>query len=599
MAFFYPKLRTLLYTIFNLLIEYGIIVLYLYPYIEKSKIINEKIHLYVNIYRKGIDMEPIKLLKNEIEDLNVEYEIMPFKSDDTISKNTLNYDIERLDELILEKQTEIAKLDTEIDRLTNHADALDYAISVTAGVITGLIDSLIVGEWNFEKAKALSNRQMNEKVMAFAKKKGYKGDRLNGAIKFLENKYPLPGDGAYKTILNEKTNKFDIITNSSHHLDDFCHHPTFIGLICCLIVQFRGETIYHDKFGDSYNLPITVNSYGQLQGKNPVSKLFCGVINWFITCGKTMANAKGHWMSDFAGSGSSKKGGAGLPGSTMSLMKEISSLPGIKDANMSQMLDKLYRHGIGEGKKQINLGVFNSLFEGASSKFDIRTENAIKGELKRQAIPVIINESLVRAFYFIRHFIQEYKANPKFEDMDWSKVIPFNNGTISRMLSISMGTFVAFDLADAAIRSAAKTTEEIAVTGGTGTVAASALFMKNFILRVNFAGIGRFSIAIVTDASMGIKKANLEYKKMLIQLESSELQMAQVFYYQRNMWVKVEELDLALEELNEQIRDSYVCFVNTYKDINDSIERIGSNVEKIKEKNPDLLEEMKNSLKWG
>lgn len=538
--------------------------------------------------KKGENMNSIKLLKNETDGLNVEYEIMPYKSDDSLSKNTLDYDIERLDELILEKQNEIAKLDTEIDRLTNHADALDYAISVTAGVITGLIDSLIVGEWNFEKAKAFSNKQMNEKVMAFAKKKGYKGDRLNGAIKFLENKYPLPGDGAYKTILNDKTNKFDIITNSSHHLDDFCHHPTFIGLICCLIVQFRGETIYHDKFGDSYNLPITVNSYGQLQGKNPVSMLFCGVINWFITCGKTIANAKGHWMSDFAGSGSSKKGGAGLPGSTMSLMKEISSLPGIKETNMSQMLDKLYRHGIGEGKKQINLGVFNSLFEGASSKFDIRTENAIKGELKRQALPIIINESLVRAFYFIRHFIQEYKANPKIEDMDWNKVIPFNNRTISRMLSISMGTFVAFDLADAAIRSA--------IEAGPPN---SPTFWSKFILRVNFVGIGRFSIAIVTDAGMGIKKTNLEYKKMLMQLESSELQIAQVFYYQRNMWVKVEELDLALEELNEQIRDSYVCFLNTYKDINDSIERIGLNVEKLKAKNPDLLEEMKNSLKWG
>ena len=156
------------------------------------------------------------------------------------------------------------------------------------------------------------------------------------------------------------------------------------------------------------------------------------------------------------------------------------------------------------------------------------------------------------------------------------------------MLSISMGTFVAFDLADAAIRSA--------IEAGPPN---SPTFWSKFILRVNFVGIGRFSIAIVTDAGMGIKKTNLEYKKMLMQLESSELQIAQVFYYQRNMWVKVEELDLAFEELNEQIRDSYVCFLNTYKDINDSIERIGLNVEKLKAKNPDLLEERKNSLKWG
>ena len=47
----------------------------------------------------------------------------------------------------------LAVLNKDIDRLTNHADGLDYAVAVTSGVITGIIDATVVGEWNFQEAK--------------------------------------------------------------------------------------------------------------------------------------------------------------------------------------------------------------------------------------------------------------------------------------------------------------------------------------------------------------------------------------------------------------------------------------------------------------
>ena len=53
----------------------------------------------------------------------------------------------------------------EIDRLTNHADGLDYALSVSAGIIAGLIDIFFVGEWDFAKAKAISNEEINRKII--------------------------------------------------------------------------------------------------------------------------------------------------------------------------------------------------------------------------------------------------------------------------------------------------------------------------------------------------------------------------------------------------------------------------------------------------
>ena len=60
------------------------------------------------------------------------------------------------------------------------------------------------------------------------------------------------------------------------------------------------------------------------------------------------------------------------------------------------------------------------------------------------------------------------------------------------MLTIATGTFTAIDLADAAIRSAIK-------SGGEPMT-----FLKNFVLLVNFVGVGRFAIAIGQDTLMGV-----------------------------------------------------------------------------------------------
>ena len=304
----------------------------------------------------------------------------------------------RLDEI----EGKIADLDVTIDKLTNHADKLDYSIAIASGLLTGIIDILFVGKWDFASAKAWSNKEVHDQIINFAqqdpeyqafidrKRSVNEENRLNNAVEFLEKKYKLPGD-------HEWNFQGSGITSKSHHLDDLCHHPTIIGLVCCVVVQFSGESIYSDSTGNPLNLPVTVNEYGKFVGRNNVEKMFAGIINWFLNVAQTAANRKGHLMSDMAGSYSSTKRkteGMGLPGGFLSTMKELSALPVFKDSNFATNLSKAYQHGIGNGKNQIDLGAFNALFEGASSKFDMRTEMAIGHELKRQALPVVINEIL-------------------------------------------------------------------------------------------------------------------------------------------------------------------------------------------------------------
>jgi len=519
-------------------------------------------------------------LKTDNDGFEVEYSIIPY--DET--QQGLDFVNQRLND----NYNKISELDAEIDRLTNHADGVDYAVAVTCGIVSGLIDSIFVGEWNFENAKAVSNEEINRKVIEFAKKQGYKGDRLGEAINFLEKKFPLPGDGAWN---GEELAKN--ITAKTHHLDDFCHHPTLIGLICCVIVQFTGTTVYSDKNGTAVELPITVNDYGNFVGKNPVTKMFAGVINWFITVAKTTANRKGHIFSDMAGSKKTAGKGMGLPGSFLSTLKELSSLPVLKDTKFPENLRKAFQNGIGAGKSQIDLGVFNSLFEGASSKFDMRTEMAIKHELKRQALPVIINEVSVRGIYFIRRFADEIKEKKiqsvnELNKIDWKKTLPSKNRTITRMLTISTSTFTAIDLADATIRSAIK-------SGGVS----NPLFAKNFLLRVNFVGAGRCVVAIGTDVYMGVKKNKLQDERVKIMSEQLYFMGAKVSYKRGEMWVEAKNAAEAVEETKEVMKKSVVFFVESVNAIDGDLKSIGANISSAEKNNPGLTEEMQDVLRWG
>lgn len=390
----------------------------------------------------------------------------------------------------------------EIETLTNHADGWDYALAVSSGIIAGLIDSFFVGEWDFKQAKAISNQDINEQIQKFAKEHGlerwveeknakartrtYDANRLEIAVEFLEEKFPLPGDNTWSGSGKK-------ISTKTHHLDDFKHHPTVVGLICNIANQFKKVSTYHNRDGEVIKLLLSVDKNGLLEGKTPAAKISAGVINWCINVAK---NWKGHLYSDMAGSKQTVGEGMGLPGSILSTLRELAALPGLQDAEFTTKLYKAYVNGIGSGPNQLDLEAFNVLFEGASNRFDLRTENAIKGELKRQSIPVIINEVVVRSFYFVRHLSLELKGKGDLELVEWKKILPFKNRTVVRMLTISTGTFTVIDMADAAIRFAVK-------SGGN-----SAAFAGNFILRVNFVGVGRFAIAFSTDLMMGIKKSN-------------------------------------------------------------------------------------------
>ena len=524
------------------------------------------------------------------ESFAVEFEVLAPESNSGDSyKAKIKDGIAEADRKIESVKAKIDHLNSEIDRLTNHCDGIDYITAVMCGIVAGIIDSIYVGAWDFKSAKAKANADINKEIEAFAKKHGYvdKGKGLKGAIEYLEKKFRLPGDNEWKF-------EGSGITASSHHLDDYCHHPTIIGLVCCIIVQFTGKATYHNSKGVKITRDVEVNEYGELHGDSAIARIFCGVVNWFIACAKTIANAKGHWMSDMAGSAQAKNGGAGVPGSFMSLLKELAPLFNSKDKHgnptnaFAESLRKAYQNGIGTGKNQVDLGPFNSLFKGASSKFDARTERAVRNLLKKQAVPVMINESLVRGVYFIRRLVQEVRAKQGFASVEWRKVLPFNNRTIVRMMTIATGTSCACDIADATIRSGVKN----------GFNVYNPEFWSDTILRVNFVGIGRFAVAVVTDIGMGFERTKRCGELIGANNELLLWNNSRMFYRQGEMWIAAKGTAEGIIECYDAMEKSYYLLCKNIEEDQKSLDSISIYRRNSSSEVKDQLDTLADELKY-
>ena len=142
------------------------------------------------------------------------YELQQYKE----SAFNSEYDIDRI----------IYDLDSQIYLLSSKADKLDYLVSIGSGVMCGLLDILWVGNFSLGRGRSIASNEIDGFVTKTAKLLGYTGDDSEGAVKFLEKKFPIPSDG----------NAPNFGSGLQHHLRDFAHHPTIAGLIFSLLTQF-------------------------------------------------------------------------------------------------------------------------------------------------------------------------------------------------------------------------------------------------------------------------------------------------------------------------------------------------------------------------
>ncbi|MDE5760046.1 MAG: hypothetical protein K2I11_03605 [Bacteroides sp.] len=382
--------------------------------------------------------------------------------------NNSNY-TSNIEDALSQAKQDIKLLDETIESikaLKPDCDKIDYALAASSGALCGILDIFLIGKPDESPLGEITDKWFADKTTGFATFCGWKPvkeAKLENAISFLESKFKIPYD---QTRLGEAAKSvFGLDTDTSrHHFESLAHNPSILGLFFSILDQFTNES--HFVIDGQLISLIEADKQFKLKGSNFVSKLFCGIINWF-----------GHLTSDMSGSyKSAAKGnrGMGIPSPLWTWVNDIIVIKrklGIPesefDKSMNQMAIDVFKEG-----------------------FDIRFQTA-------QTIPVLINELIVRVFYAVRRMCHYYSNTPKeyrsIKQM-WQLCKPFGNPTISRMLTVAHGTFCLVDVADATIRSF------VAGGGNFNPI--------EFFLRLNLAGVGRLTISLY-----GETKREYSYRK--------------------------------------------------------------------------------------
>lgn len=402
----------------------------------------------------------------------------------------IHQDVGESENWVINRQYETIDFDTVIDVEVeevqiNKADKIDYIVATSSGILTAALDVFWRGEFSLEKSREIGKKEVNAFVIIVAKLRGYNGEGIEGAIRHLEKMYKIPSDSL--------TAEFG--GGLQHHLRDFEHHPSLLGLMFSILSQFTGKGYGTDTSGNFQSYDFNSSEY---IGADLPEKIVQGVVTWAF-----------HLISDMAGSSGFAGEGTGIPGPLLSFFKELSVLPGIKDITLK------YKGKDLEIAKLISK-IFNGTYLKAPGekavRFDFRTELGIATEISKQFVPVLLNECLVRSFYFIRKFFKELsETNGQLEFIDYKKILPYRDRELSRMLLVSSASFVTITTANAVAQSFIK---------NKGT---NGKFYIDFLLSINYAGVGRFVFAIkadkkyleedFNDACNAFKKRLDEYKR--------------------------------------------------------------------------------------
>lgn len=418
----------------------------------------------------------------------------------------------------------IYDFDNQIELLSSQADNLDYLISVASGILCGMLDVLWVGEFSLEHGREIASDKIEDFVKKAAKLTGCESDDLGSAVKHLEKLFPIPSDG----------NTPDFGGGLQHHLRDFAHHPTIVGLVFSLLTQFTYKSYGTDTAGMFLVVDVPEKSRPFIGDDTP-TKILYGTLTWFF-----------HLVSDMAGSSNTagKTGGTGIPGPVLSLAKELSVLPFFRDMEVGEHGLSVFLSKLFNGTLLAQHDENGKIIKDTVLKFDLRGEMGVVAELGRQALPVIANECIVRSFFFIRRFALELKnchiCNlSELHNINWGNVKPAGNPTIARMLTVATGVFTMVDAGDA-------------------------LVSQKYWVSINYVGIGRFAVAIGEDVGWGLKARKVkEIKAMYENIRQNTFRQEDQRIYERiGSGMSSEKLGLTLEQTEILFNLEYLVTLN-------------------------------------
>lgn len=382
-------------------------------------------------------------------------------------------------------------------------DKYDYLLAVGCGAIAGLVDIFLVGEPGNSKLGNWTDAQVDKTVKLFAKACGWKPkegkeNNIASAIGFLEKKFPVNYDQRHSGDVNGLFS----MSAKNHHMKSLAHSPDIVGLFFSILNQFTSTS----TFINSGKLITIITDTHELQGNNFISKLFCGITNWF-----------GHIMSDIAGSSGASGRGSGVA---------------IPFYELFQLCD-FGSFKVGEDRNTLATVATKVFQEGYDARFGLA-----------MAIPVVMCDLSIKLVWAIKHYF--YHKRPI------SECIPTKrHDDLRMMLIVGNGTLCIMDGADAAIRSAGNSVQFFMRLNIIAWWRLTCLVLRELFIRIGITKPLQKQI----DAYIRINEALTEYLEKLKQIDI-EAYKKEVMQYQQ-LLSAIEKANTE-SELNVLLHEEYV-----------------------------------------
>jgi hypothetical protein len=441
---------------------------------------------------------------------------------------------------------ELDRVNKQLERYTCNANKGDYALAVASGIVAGAVDSLFVGETH------LFGDSVNSNKKDIAKKKTTAEDSseiINMESILPENvrSHMRKARELAKTVGIEPPDVNEIVIDQ---LRNYEKQPTIIGLACAISLRLFDASVQNNqkhgrntvlpslskksaremlvpailtgfiswidaipegerKDSSRHDLPKPISNLLHIESiRNDIAQISRCTKEWFSKQVKTHDKSKGGtWRNRSVGVGLNRS----LPEMILSLFNDYAKLPMFEGTELKQYL----------------------LLVGAQAGLGKTTKDIPIAALDKQAVPVLLNEAIVRVSFFISRFATNMSEAKHNERVNWGEAVPLNNRTVDRMMAISSLTLSMVDTADAAVRASLESAGDWVI------------FSQKFVARYNFVATGRAAVAIVREVSNEAKEAELLRQKRILIESKVAFDIARLQQYQTQL---EERLDTYLAE---------------------------------------------------
>lgn len=414
-------------------------------------------------------------------------------------------------------KVDTADIDAELERVNQELQAYrcdagmeDYALAALCGILTGAVDAFLIKQTEITK----------ESVTAVP------GQLLDCMQRQADGKKPKTN-----VAIPHATIKKGVV-GTIPQIAGIAGHATTVGLVATLLGQlsdsgmmrYDGEKLHMLPDGVSRSdgiwiagtaaIAATMKWLYSATDRDPMptgSLKTLGKLRQVMHASPMMADIvkavdkwQRHLSGDIKGWQDKKHEAMGIDVMFFSLLNALAASPALKGTRLAVVVEK-YR-------KAEKTGI---------------TAPPLAQALTQQAVPVLLNEALVRAAYFITRLAREFAAHEDVNDIEWENVMPFGNRTIERMVAIASMSFTVADVTDALFHAALDSRGDYT------------LFGAAFVKRVNVVGIGRAAVAVYRDVSADREEVALLEERRLLMEARTERIAAQLEAYRQQLEERV------------------------------------------------------------